>query len=213
MQFPNLKDWTYYRDRIRRTPLLVIQGAIYYALGANITPFYLSQKEIRGTSEDTEQTLPPDISIRFLNEKDVKTIAAMPGREAPEEPSCQRLSDGMWCLGLFEGKQLVSFIWCNLRDCTYKGNKFTLKADEAYVEGLYTLPGHRGRSKAFLLENHTFNVLAAHGRTKIIGATERFNTPAVRYRRKLKTKIIASGIYVELFRRWSHTFCFKRWPN
>ena len=213
MRVLSLKDWKYHSERIRRSPLLAIQGILYYVLGLNIIPFYFYQKEIGGTLGDSDVTLPSDISIRFLHEEDMKTIAAMPGQQISEQMLGQWLADGMWCFGLFEGKQLVTFSWFELHECNFKGYKFTLKANEIYGVYTYTLPSHRGRGLAFLLRNHIHEILASQGRTRIFGATDRFNTPAMRYRRKLKPKIIASGIYVELFRRWGRTFCFKRWAN
>jgi GNAT superfamily N-acetyltransferase len=193
--------------------LWALQGIIYYGFGINIRPFYLYEEGLGLSRIGKYETLPPKIQIFFLSEQDMKTIASFPDRNISELTLRRRLAEGMWCVGAFDGPQLVAFTWCNLKRCTARLYSFKLKPDEGYLFDAYTLPTHRGKGLAPLIRYHTYKALASRGRTRLFSITERFNRPAIRFKQKLNGRIIASGTHVKIFRRWGRTFFFKKWTS
>ena len=74
----------------------------------------------------------------------MKTISDMLGQPISEHALRQRLDDGMWYMGLFDGQLLVAFTSCDLNECSFRGYKAPLSPNEAYIAYAYTVPSHRG---------------------------------------------------------------------
>ena len=209
MRSASTKGLGYYLDKLRRTPSWALQGVLY-RLGLNIVPFYLYEEGLQVGPPSGYETLPDGINIRTLNADDMKAIAGMPDRDVLESVMHKRLADGNQCLGAYQKSRLVAFTWYNLDQCTYVGHRFALKSNEAYLFDAYTHPSSRGSGLAPVIRYHTYKALADRGRTRLYSMSERLNKPAVRFKQKLNARIIASGTYVELFKRWGRTYGFRK---
>ena len=96
----------------------------------------------------------------------------------------------------------MAFTWCNLTQCLSEGYSFPLNDEEAYLFDAYTASDLRGQGLAPALRYRLYEELARLGRTKLYSISERFNTPAIRFKLKLGAKLLKSDWYVTLFKKW-----------
>lgn len=129
-------------------------------------------------------------------------MAKIPYRVASYEELQSRLKDGNLCLGAKRNGRLVAFTWCNLTRCTSEGFPFPLNDDEAYLFDAYTASDSRGQGLAPGLRYRLYKELARMGRTKLYSVTDRYNTPALRFKLKLGAVILKSSWHITLFKRW-----------
>ena len=95
----------------------------------------------------TERPPPPrgieveSYNFRFLGKEDLVSLVGIPGRTISAENMLQRLRDGGMCYAAITGNDIVSFVWCNLRNCTLTSYQlFALQDNEAYLFDAFTLP-------------------------------------------------------------------------
>ncbi len=114
-----------------------------------------------------------------------------------------RLDQGDLCLAVEDGNQIVAFTWCNLTWCDFSGYRFRLADDEAYLYDAHTAAAYRGMGVAPFIRYRLYEELARVGRLRLYSFTERFNRAAIRFKQKLNSRIVDSGLYIQLFGRWS----------
>ncbi len=189
------------RDKVRYSPLprLFIDGLD--KLGIQIRLIYLIREGIvAGVARPCQDVL-EDYEVEFLGLEDMTEMARIPYRPFRYEELEGRLKAGNLCLGAKRAAHLAAFTWCNLTWCKTAGYLFPLKDDEAYLFDAYTAPELRGQGVAPALRYRLYEELARKGRTKLYSISERFNTPAVRFKLKLGAEILKSDWYVTLFTR------------
>jgi hypothetical protein len=176
-----------------------------HAAGILIQPYDLFLEGLHKGPIPAYETPPEGFRIENLELADMKRIAAMPDHNIPQFELIERLERKNECLGVFLGSELVSFTWCNLVNCTYPGDRFSLSPHEAYLFDAYTSRAHRGKDLAPLVRYQIYKKLERTGRNRFYSVSERLNKPAARFKQKLNAQVLRSGIYVELFRRWRYT--------
>lgn len=194
--------FVYLRDKIRYSalPRIFIDGLDW--LGIQIRLIYLVREGITGSASQQYRDSLNGYDVGFLEAKDMKEMAKIPYRAASYEELLDRLRNGNLCLGAKCNGRLVAFTWCNLIQCKSEGVSFPLSHDEAYLFDAYTATELRGRGLAPALRYCLYEKLAQMGRTKLYSITQRFNTPAMRFKLKLGAVILKSSWHVTLFRRW-----------
>lgn len=190
------------RDKVRYSPLprIFIDGLD--KLGIQIHLIYLTREGITGGVPPQQQDGLEGYEIRFLGPEDMTEMAKIPYRPASDQELRSRLKDGNLCLGAKRNGRLVAFTWCNLTCCTSEGCTFPLNDDEAYLFDAYTSSDSRGQGLAPGLRYRLYEELARMGRTKLYSVTDRYNTPALRFKLKLGAVILKSNWQVTLFKRW-----------
>jgi GNAT superfamily N-acetyltransferase len=190
------------RDKVRYSPLprIFIDGLD--KLGIQIHLIYLTREGITGEVPRQRQNGLEGYEIRFLEPEDMMEIAKIPYRPATHEELQSRLKDGNLCLGAKRDGRLVAFTWCNLTWCTSEGIPFPLNDDEAYLFDAYTSSDSRGQGLAPGLRYRLYEELTRMGRTKLYSVTDRYNTPALRFKLKLGAVILKSSWHVTLFKWW-----------
>ena len=175
--------------------------------GILIQPYDLFLEGLHKGPIPAYETPPAGFHIEILRSADMKTIASMPDRNIPQGRLLERLEKGNECLGVYLGRELAAFTWCNLESCTFPGDPFPLGPEEAYLFDAHTSHRHRGKGLAPLARYQIYRRLEGTGRRRFYSVSERLNKQAIRFKEKLNAEVLRSGIYVEVLRRWRYT-----WP-
>ena len=115
-----------------------------------VKPFYLVQE---GFIKEVESNVTPKIDLSrcevgFLNPTDIKEISESPEVNETEKEMLNKLNDDWLCLGIKFDARIISYMWCNVRDCKSDDLSFPLKENEAYLTDARTFKAYRGKSLA-----------------------------------------------------------------
>jgi GNAT superfamily N-acetyltransferase len=173
------------------------------AFHIHITPYYLYV-------EGLDRMEPPEWGSRFddydlapATEDDFGQMAALPDRRVGVSYFHRQLEGGGACLVVRRQGRLAAFTWWNTARVTFPGHRFVLADDEAYLRDAYTCPEFRGQGLAFFARYHSYLELAKQGRTRLYSISESFNTPAVRFKKKVRAERVDWGLWVRWFDRWN----------
>lgn len=170
-------------------------------LGIEVLPYYFFQEgavdlkmpEIKGNVSD--------YSFEFLGPADMNMISES-NSGFTEEEYLGFLADGGICLGMKLANQIAAFMWINIKECGFKETIVPLKSDEAYLWNMYTMESFRGMNLAPYLRYKSYEVLKEMGRDKLYSVSEYFNTPAIKFKLKLKASRLRLGLYIKLFKKY-----------
>jgi hypothetical protein len=126
--------------------------------------------------------------INFLGPEDMKNIEGLPGRISTEAGLRNRLKEDKVGIGVKLGHKLVAFTWYDLKEFNSKGIKCPLKNSEAYLFDAYTLLSFRGKGIAPFMRYRSYQELKKLGKHRLLSVSDYFNTPAIRFKEKLKAK-------------------------
>lgn len=182
---------------------LVLQsiGNALSKIGFEFTPYYWVQEGITFSKIPEIKGIPKNFSVDFLSADDIKIIVNNTTGYAEGEFQ-SRLEKGDKCIGIKLENEIAAFMWMNFMECYSKplGYKL-LEPDEVYVYGMHTMDSFRGRNVATFLRYKSYELLRNMGRDKIYSVTERFNTPAVKYKEKLNARNLKLVLYIGLFNK------------
>lgn len=125
----------------------------------------------------------------------------------------QRIDDGEIGLAAEDGNEVVGYAWASLEffGGVCIGRLFPLAAHEAYLFDLFVRDDYRGRALAIDLRRTMARELAALGRSDFYSYTLWFNTPARRFKQKLKATPVELRFAGRLFSRWSFDVRLRRY--
>lgn len=180
-------------------------------LGVKIQPYYIVVEGLFNRSLPHLETGFDEYEIGFLGPQYMNEISAIPGRILSEEKLLLRLKEGKKCFGLKYRKELVAFTWCDFDECNFKGFRFPLKKNEAYLYDAYTLIPFRGKGIAPYLRYQCYKELAKLGRNKLYSISDCLNTPSVRFKKKLNAELLELCLFVEMFKKWHFSSRLKKY--
>jgi hypothetical protein len=182
-------------------------------IGLEIIPYYLVQE---GLFDKEKVNSKPELSTGipcFLEPSDMKAISAQTEVKYSEEIFLNRMENGSRCFGMKHNNDIVAYLWCNLRECHSKLLPFQLKNDEAYLFDARTFEPYRGKTLGPYLRYKLYKRLIQMGRTKFFSITLLFNTPAIKFKKKLKAKPVRFYLYIELFRKYHWNILLKNYEK
>lgn len=196
------------------SPLRVITD-IFGRLGIRIAPYYVYREDLDFSDMSYLDNKFSEYETISLGPGDMKEIVLLPGRENIDEPVLlDRLQQGHLCLGMCRDGALVGFNWANLSQLTFSSKtSFDLNINEAYLYDAYTLIDYRGIGIAPYIRYKCYQQLEALGITKMYSVSLVFNTPAVKFKRKLNAKKHELRLFVDFFRRWEINFRIKKYTG
>jgi len=188
--------------KLKYNPKLSIFLDVLSKAGISIQPFYVFL-------EDISQPIPPKYKNRLseydvchLTYADMDAVAANPIRKVDKAELTSRLDKGNICLGAKWHNEIVSFIWSDLKECTYKGFRFILEENEAYIFDAFTDMSFRGKELAVLMRYMMYSELKGLNKRTAYSVSNRLYIPANRFKQKLNARIIDSGIFINIFGIW-----------
>ncbi len=193
---------------------LIFDGMMKF--GLRITPFYLLHLRLdRFLYNDSSKINEgfTDYIFKPVLKKDATIIAAVQGRNLSFNEIINRLEKGDEGFCAIHNGSVVSLLWCNKRECTFKGCRFPLKINEAYFYDAYTAPAYRGKglsSALYLLLGREVHYAEIQ---KVYNIIEYFNTPAIRHARKMGMQKLHFSIMIELFWKWRRNVIIRTYES
>ena len=181
--------------------------------GLRITLYYVVLEGLFGGTISAFEKALEDYELGFLVEEDMPAVAAIPGRRVSLDALHERLKIGQRCFGVkFQGKP-VAFNWFDFEQFRSGQYQFKLKPNEVCLYDAYTDMDFRGRGLAPYIRYHSYKELEHMGRHRIYSSSDYFNTSSLRFKQKLKAKLIELHLVVILFKRWQRRFVLKTFPE
>ncbi len=180
-------------------------------IGIRINPYYVVLEGLFNGSLPHLETGFDEYDIGFLGPQDMKAIAAIPGRNISEEKLILKLRENKKCFGLKYRGELAAFTWCDLDEYNFGDYRFSLKKNEAYLFDAYTLMSFRGKRIAPYLRYQCYKELTKLGRNKLYSISDYFNTPSIRFKKKLNARFLELGLFIELFKKWHFSSRLKKY--
>jgi ribosomal protein S18 acetylase RimI-like enzyme len=192
---------------------LFIQGLInrLARIGIEPLPYYIVSEGLFNGSMRHLETGFDEYIIGFLGSQDMKAIASIPERITPVEKLLSKLKEGKRCFGVKRQGELVAFTWCDFNECNCRFHRFSLKENEAYLFDAYTLVSFRGKGIAPYMRYKLYKELAKAGKHRLYSISECYNTPSIKFKKKLNAEILELGLYVELFKKWHFNTRLKKY--
>ena len=157
-----------------------------------ITKYYLYKEQ--PTYEENSE-----LDIKYLQLNEIKYIESLiPGFGFWD--AANRIFNGDRCLTLRKGNDIIGFIWVNFRVAEYKGTRFSLKSNEAYLYTAWTFEDYRGNGYAGILRRKAYKLLKSQGRDTFYSFTDCDNKSAVRYKEKLQARKLRKIMFVKLWK-------------
>lgn len=181
--------------------------------GLRITPYYVVLEGLFGGTISTFEKPLGEYELGYLIEEDMPAVAAIPGRRLPLGSLRERLTIGQRCFGVkFQG-QPVAFNWFDFEQFRFDQYQFKLKPNEVCLYDAYTDMDFRGRGLAPYIRYHSYKELERMGRHRIYSGSDYFNTSSLRFKQKLKAKLIELHLVIIFFKRWRRRFVLKTYPE
>jgi len=177
-------------------------------IGIQISPWYLCEEPL---FDELTPYLKPKLELitgGFLSLPQIEKVYTHPESKGLNFEKRKNLESGCVCFGLMFDNEIVAYTWYNLNYC-HEVHLFPLKDDEAYITGTFTFKAYRGKNLAPFLRYQLNKHLCQNGRKKIYSLTNVFNTPAIKFKTKLKIKPVKIILYVKLFNKYDWKFIMR----
>jgi len=117
----------------------------------------------------------------------------------------KRLKKGNQCYCIRHQGKIVAHTWFDFEECKYLDCLFRLNKREVYLFDMYTIPSYRGKNIAPWVRCKCYEILRNMGRDTFYSISDRLNTPAIKFKRKLNAKFLRLYLCIELFKkhRWN----------
>jgi len=178
-------------------------------IGIEITPYYLFQEGINVTEIPEIKGTAADYLCELLKPEDIKIIGAANFFGFSEEKLLAFLNSGGKCIGIKHKGEIAAFMWIEFVELNYKSTLIHLKPNEAYLWFMFTMESHRGKNLAPFLRNKSYEILKDMGRDKLYSISNYFNSPAVKFKKKLNAKELKLILSIQLFKKIHWNFTLK----
>jgi hypothetical protein len=178
-------------------------------IGIDITPYYLFQEGINGTEIPEIKGIAADYSCELLSLEDMKIIEAVNFVGLSEKKLIDLLNAGEKCIGIKHKGEIAAFMWINFIEFSYRSTFMHLKSNEAYLWFMNTMESYKGRNLAPYLRYKSYEMLKEMGRDKLYSVSDYFNSPAVKFKKKLNAKKLKLILDILLFKRLRWSFTLK----
>lgn len=179
----------------------------FSSVGIGIHPFYLVREGCNHNYENIEPKIAP-IEARFLMQKDLRILCQNSIKIDAHKIISSRLANKCKCFGLFYHNNLAAYMWCNFLQCdSYLS--FPLKSNEVYLFDAVCEKEYRGKNLVPFLRKKLYKKLNEEGYDVIYSITERFNTSAVNFKKKLGAINLNFYVHINIF-KFKKNFLLKK---
>ena len=200
-------------EKLKYSIFLRIIFDVIAKFGLRITPYYVVQEGIWGNGLSNLEEEFEGYKLCFLDEDDMGPLSRLRGGAFSEDQLNQRLKNGHFCLGLNKDGEFVAFNWANPHEGSGDLCRFPLKADEGYLYDAYTVHAYRGKRLAPYLRYQSYRTLSQKGMTRLYSISDAFNTPSIRFKKKLNARFVKLGVSIKLLNRHEYNFTLQQSPE
>ncbi len=180
-------------------------------IGFEFNPFYVIQEGINaGDLKITVQDVDRYI-CEFLDKEDLPDLARMRNNEIPKTVLEKRFDRGDKCLAIKCENEIIAFNWISFREISSGVYREPLGEREAYLFDMYTDKRFRGKNIAPYLRLKTYQILQQMGKTLFYSVSLAFNSASIRFKKKLNSKILKTGVFLHLFKKYRWSWLVKRY--
>lgn len=179
-------------------------------IGIEFTPYYLFREGFNIKEPPRITGTEGDYSSGLLKPEDMKEVATI-DTAFSEQELIALLTDGEKCLGIKHNGRIVAYSWMNFIKLNYKSTLMHLKSNEVYLWNMFTMESYRGQNLAPYLRYKSYELLKEMGRDMIYSISDYFNTPAVRFKKKLNAEKLKLILFVRLGKARGRSFTLKSW--
>jgi hypothetical protein len=122
-----------------------------------------------------------------------------------------RLQRGLKCFAVKHRGRIVSYLWCAFEEINDPCYQMNLGKNEVHLFNAYTLPEYRGKNLAPFMRHQCYDALNDTGIEKFYSLCDVFNTPSMRYRKKMNASIQKLGFYFALGDKYSRHWILKEY--
>lgn len=186
---------------------------LFNRLGIEIKPFYWVREKV---SDNLFKTInPQDFNhyqfTELLSDDLPRLVEQLNNPYSSLDKLTSKLErSGEKCFVLSSGDEIAAYCWLNTTKCTDKLFPTSLKQDEGYLHGMYTLVNYRGKKVAPYLRVCMMKWCQNNGVNCFYSISEFFNKPSIRFKEKLNAEFLSLHLYIELFSKYSFRFCLKK---
>ena len=125
----------------------------------------------------------------------------------------ERLAKGHICIALKHAGRVVAYTWADTTEINDASCRTKLGPDEVYLYDAFTSPEYRGRGLAPLMRVRSYEALRALGRNTFLSISDYFNTPALKFKRKLGARVVRVCIGLRLGRKRLGVWTIRTYPH
>jgi GNAT superfamily N-acetyltransferase len=184
----------------KTTPQIFIDATKLVEIRVTLT--YIFQEGLALAHDRLPGKLPSGYTIRLADTQDLHHFLNFSDRRNSLEELQERFDQGEVCVAAWHDGRIAAFTWAKLKLFTGAIYRIPLKGDEAYLFDAYTAGEHRGHGLAVHLRYSMYKLLAERGRLVLYSTSNRYNTPALKFKNKLGAQIIHSVKCIDFFGRW-----------
>lgn len=177
-------------------------------IGVDICPYYWVQEE----TEPCEQPIIKDdavYSVRFLKLNELKAVCHLkPGQEY--DKMMKDVENGHLVIALEKEKTIAAYTFVELNSFNFKGRRFDLKPNEAYLLNMWTFHDFRGKNLAPYLRYQAYRLLSERGIDTKYSITDYFNKSSIKFKDKLNAKPLSLYLAIVLFKKFTWNFTLRR---
>jgi hypothetical protein len=182
---------------------------ILMRLGIEFSPYYLFLERINETDIPDIKGVSEDYTCEFLGPEYMKEIGAINYAGFTENKLLALLKAGQKCIALKNKNEIACFMWINFTEFSYKSTVVKLKSNEAYLWFMYTMESYRGKNLAPYLRYKSYMALSEMGRNRLYSISDYFNSPAVRFKKKLNSRRLKLILYIQIFNKLHRSFTLR----
>lgn len=177
---------------------LALQVSKY--LGVTYMPYYVF-REGHGSLEPRDYELPEGFTASFLQPGDEALVVGLTGWADAAEMS-RRLSAGHVCTVVSAGDdaqaQIAGYTWADLSCINDSICQYELPPGHAYLYDAFIAADFRGAGLASIMRALCYRNLLERGVQGFVSISDQFNTPALKFKRRLGAEPVARYHYLKV---------------
>ncbi|MBO0340552.1 MAG: GNAT family N-acetyltransferase [Allomuricauda sp.] len=178
-------------------------------LGIDVAPYYWVQEE---TEPCAEPIIKDDATytVRYLNQDELRKVCHLePGEDY--DRMMEGVEKGQLIIGLETSNKIAAYTFVELNDFDFKGRRFELGPNEAYLLNMWTFHEYRGKNLAPYLRYQAYQLLREKGIDVKYSITNYFNKSSIKFKNKLNSKHLYLYLCVVLFKRYTWNFTLRKY--
>ena len=178
-------------------------------IGIDIDPFLVF---VEGTCDVESPPVDGDYEAFRISVDDLASLDTL-GSGFSTDALRERLLKGHICIALKHRGRVVAYTWADTAEINDASCRTKLGTNEVYLYDAFTSPEYRGRGLAPLMRIRSYEALRALGKSTFFSISDYFNTPAIRFKRKLNARFVRLCISLRIGKRRLGVWTIKTYPR
>jgi len=169
--------------------------------GIGVIPYFLFREGLRPQAGWPELAREfPSSVLEAGNSTDVAAVGGFDSWRTVERVRAL-LEKGDLCVLLKNQGRIAGFTWADFDEVNDSACDYELGSGEAYLYDAFIAPEYRGHSLAAYMRVESYRHLRRMGRYTFYSLSDCFNTPAIKFKKKINAEITRLYLQIKLGRR------------